>query len=299
MCFRDLGVVASAGPLRRCAVSGARVHAAAGRFARIGKLPLPIKERSLLGTAAGTSAGPYGAACGRPPRRELAGLRAAARQAACRGGLRSAAELALGVLSPTWRLDPEAVVVLAPLWQVAQALRRGTFPRQRWQDVAGSALAGHGRGNGPFAAALLSLQRLGFGEDVECWSGVPEAPQGWRPGHRALHDTRRVLLEAWGKAECAAVAARRADFVHLRLGIDRWATRRLMEQGVLGAEASGALRVVIAGGVITERVASKWGRPSRCPHCGLEDEDVEHRFWKCPPLGSRAAKSIVRTPRPN
>lgn len=280
--IRDLGVVATAGPARRCPVSGARVRLAAGRFARVGRLPLPFRQRCLMGAAAGTAAGLYGAACGRPPARELAGLRAAARLAVCRGGLRSAAEVVFGVLSPSWRLDPEAVVVLAPLWQVALALRRGRFPEALWRETAGAWRAGSGRGAGPVAAALASLQRLGLGGDAECWTGVPEAPQGWRPSERALPDTRRVLLAAWGRAEAARLAQRRAAFEHLEVGVDRWASRRLLESGALDAEAAGALRVVLAGGVVTETVAAKWGRPARCPHCGAAQEDLEHRLWRCP-----------------
>ena len=64
--------------------------------------------------------------------------------------------------------------------------------------------------------------------------------------------------------------------------MDRWATRRLLERGVLSAEAAGALRVVLAGGVVTETVAAKWGRPARCPHCGADQEDLEHWMWQCP-----------------
>eukprot|EP00959_Pyramimonas_sp_CCMP1952_P362865 7598722-Pyramimonas_sp.AAC.1 len=70
--FRDLGVAAGAGPARRCAVEKARVRVATGRFARIGRLPVAFGHRCLLGAAAGTAAGLYGAACGRPPARELA-----------------------------------------------------------------------------------------------------------------------------------------------------------------------------------------------------------------------------------
>ena len=94
--FKDLGAVASAGPRRRCAVAAERVLAAGGRFARIGRLPASFRQRCLLGAAAGTTAGMYGASCGRPPARELAGLRAAARHAVCRGGFRAAAEVVSG-----------------------------------------------------------------------------------------------------------------------------------------------------------------------------------------------------------
>ena len=103
------------------------------RFARIGRLPLRFGQRCLLGAAAGTAAGLYGASCGRPPARELAGLRSAARQAVCRGGFRAAAEIVFGILAPSWRLDPLAVAVLAPLWQAAKALRRQRFPAGLWR----------------------------------------------------------------------------------------------------------------------------------------------------------------------
>ena len=126
--IRDLGVASTAGRGRRCAVTGARARVAAGRFSRIARFPVGFRQRCLLGAAAGTSAGMYGASCGRPPERELASLRSAARQAVCRGGLRAAAEIVFGVLSPSWRLDPAAVAALAPLWQAAKALRRQRLP---------------------------------------------------------------------------------------------------------------------------------------------------------------------------
>eukprot|EP00959_Pyramimonas_sp_CCMP1952_P182052 3806504-Pyramimonas_sp.AAC.1 len=91
---RDLGVVAVAGEVRRSAVAGGRMADARNRFARIARLPVSFGRRCMLGAAAGTAAGLYGAACGRPPESELRGLRAAARHAVCRrGGFRAAAEV--------------------------------------------------------------------------------------------------------------------------------------------------------------------------------------------------------------
>ena len=78
------------------------------------------------------------------------------------------------------------------------------------------------------------------------------------------------------------MAARRADLAHVAGGVDRWATRRLLNDGKLAPDAAGALRAVLAGHVITESVAAKWGRPARCPHCGAACEDRQHRFWDCP-----------------
>ena len=280
--IRDLGVATTAGKARRCAVTAARLRGACTRFARLGRLPLSFGSRCLLGAAAGTAAGLYGAACGRPPVGELAGLRAAAKKAVCRGGLRASAEIVFGVLAPSWRLDPMAVTVLAPLWQAAKALRRRRFPADLWREAAGAMAAGHGRRFGPIAAALRSLAELQMGADIEAWGGIPAAPDGWRPAARALPDTRAVLLEAWGRREAREVARRRADYQHLAGGVDRWATRRLLETGQLAPDAAGALRTVISGNVITESVAAKWGRPRACPHCGATVEDLEHRLWACP-----------------
>eukprot|EP00974_Lingulodinium_polyedra_P007177 681374-Lingulodinium_polyedra.AAC.1 len=69
---------------------------------------------------------------------------------------------------------------------------------------------------------------------------------------------------------------------HLADGIDRHACTRLLAEGALPADAAGALRAVMAGGVICERTARRWnGGRTLCPHCGLAEEDTEHRMWQC------------------
>eukprot|EP00969_Alexandrium_andersonii_P002455 106671-Alexandrium_andersonii.AAC.1 len=105
-------------------------------------------------------------------------------------------------------------------------------------------------------AAARSLAELQLGEDVECWTGVAAAPSGWRPADHSLLDTRAVLLEAWAAREANEVAGRRAGFRHLDVGIDRWATRRLLVSGELAADAAGALRTILAGSVVAEAVAA-------------------------------------------
>ena len=284
---RDLGVVATAGKSRQPPVSQARLRVACGRFARVRRIPASYRWRCLLGAAAGTQAGIYGAACGRPPAQELEQLRRAARVVACRGQ-RAAAEIVFGILSPAWRLDPKTVAVLAPVRQAARALRAGTLPFDVWRATASAVTAGAGRAVGPVAAALASLLSLGLGEDIESWAGVPDAPHGWRPAEHECRSTDRVLLAAWGRAECRKLAARRRDYAHLAQGADRWATRRLLDSGALSAEAAGSLRAVLAGSVVTAAVAAKWGgKPPLCPHCQLADEDLEHRYWTCPAWDAR------------
>ena len=66
-----------------------------------------------------------------------------------------------------------------------------------------------------------------------------------------------MLLAAWARREAREVAGRRADFAHVAVGMDRWATRRLLESGQLAPDAAGALRAVLAGNVVTESVAAK------------------------------------------
>ena len=106
---------------------------------------------------------------------------------------------------------------------------------------------------------------LGLGGDIECWQGVPWAPGGWRPRDRPLQDTREALLDAWARREARAVAGRRADLGHVADGVDRWATRRLLESEELAPDAAGALRAVLTGNVVTETVAAKWGAPGSLP----------------------------------
>ena len=294
--IRDLGVVASAGPRRRAPVSAARLRLARGRFGRIRRIPASFRWRCLLGAAAGTAAGMYGASCGRPPARELEQLRRAARAAVCHGQ-RAAAEIVFGVLSPTWRLDPKATAVLAPVVQAVRAMRSGRLDLTLWRTTAAAVSAGAGRPVGPVSAAVASLQSLGLGSDIETWAGAPSAPHGWRPAEHPRRASVDVLLAAWARAECRKVASRRGDYAHIANGCDRWATRRLLGSASLSAESAGALRSVLCGSVVSEAVASKWnGRTPLCPHCGLADEDLEHRLWWCPAWDAARLQALADMP---
>eukprot|EP00974_Lingulodinium_polyedra_P028526 2749166-Lingulodinium_polyedra.AAC.1 len=70
---------------------------------------------------------------------------------------------------------------------------------------------------------------------------------------------------------------------HLEHGIDRHACGRILGRGCPQPDAAGALRAVMAGATICESTARRWnGGRTLCPHCGLAEEDVERRFWRCP-----------------
>eukprot|EP00974_Lingulodinium_polyedra_P092630 8973943-Lingulodinium_polyedra.AAC.1 len=47
--FKDLGVVARAGPARRAPVAAERIRGAVGRFARIAQLPVTFRVRCQMG----------------------------------------------------------------------------------------------------------------------------------------------------------------------------------------------------------------------------------------------------------
>lgn len=183
---------------------------ACGRFARVVGLTAGFRDGgALVGAAADTVAGLYGAACGRPSAQQLEGLRRVARSAVCKGGQRAAAELVFCILSPTWRLDPKAIAALAPHRQVLRVTRSGTFPQHLWQTIVAAVTAGVGRRDGSVVAALTSMNLLGLGQNVTCWEGVPSAPHGWRSAEHSLHASMRHLLAAWFRAECRKVSARR------------------------------------------------------------------------------------------
>ena len=108
-----------------------------------------------------------------------------------------------------------------------------------------------------------------------------------------MAESVRVLLQAWRASQWRALAGRRPAFAHLAGGVDEWATKRLLHTGRLAADAAAALRVVMAGGVIAERVARRWsGRPARCPHCQQADEDAEESLLVPaePPVETEAEK---------
>eukprot|EP00974_Lingulodinium_polyedra_P036336 3484599-Lingulodinium_polyedra.AAC.1 len=70
---------------------------------------------------------------------------------------------------------------------------------------------------------------------------------------------------------------------HLADGVGRYARTRILAEGKLAADAAGALRAVVAGGVICETTARRWnGGRTLCPYCAQADEDPERRFWQRP-----------------
>eukprot|EP00974_Lingulodinium_polyedra_P114909 11128177-Lingulodinium_polyedra.AAC.1 len=52
----------------------------------------------------------------------------------------------------------------------------------------------------------------------------------------------------------------------------------------------------MAGAAVFERTARRWnGGRTLCPHCGLADEDAEHRFWRRPQWGETRRLAVIGT----
>eukprot|EP00974_Lingulodinium_polyedra_P097531 9454582-Lingulodinium_polyedra.AAC.1 len=52
----------------------------------------------------------------------------------------------------------------------------------------------------------------------------------------------------------------------------------------------------MAGAAVFERTARRWnGGRTQCPHCGLAEEDAEHRFWQCPRWDETRRTAVIGT----
>ncbi len=92
-----------------------------------------------------------------------------------------------------------------------------------------------------------------------------------------------------------ALGARRAEFRALCGGVDRYAALRLFRGAHLAPDEQGALRAVLAGGVVPQARAAKWCGLEVCPFCRREPETLWHRFWACPRWEAGRA-AVLRLP---
>ena len=77
---------------------------------------------------------------------------------------------------------------------------------------------------------------------------------------------RTLLVEAFYAKRATIVARLCHDFAHLATGIDLAATRRA-ECRKWPEDRKAALRVVQAGGVVTQPIVCKWNGERLCPLC--------------------------------
>jgi hypothetical protein len=134
---------------------------------------------------------------------------------------------------------------------------------------------------GPAHAFLTACNRAGLdvAPDATSLSGggvrVEWVTEPW-------YLVQQSILRAHSTKSLAAVAGRRPVFVTLADGVDRGLTLQL-ESSTWQDSRKAALRVVLTGSVILQKLAAEWVVGSdRCPHCKLAVEDLSHLFWACP-----------------
>ena len=134
---------------------------------------------------------------------------------------------------------------------------------------------------GPAAALRGSLRRAGctllMGPRIRDTLGNVIAVRA-----PAFH-VRWFLHEALWHTQLNQLCKRRPFFQEAAHGVDDALTLRLLKSGKLTEDVAASLRLLMAGGTVTQAIASKWSPGGTlCPHCRLASEDLAHRLWSCP-----------------
>ena len=274
--FVDLGVLQAASNTRTSAESVRRAELALAKMSRISSVALPFHQRCLLTSSSGVPTAMFGMAAQPLSNGVVSGLRAAAFDSIWKSGRRSAPEIVFGLLAPR-RADPLAVSIFEPWRLVRGCLASGLISDQEFYHL----LLGSRDVVGPVAALRGSLRRSGctllMGPRLLDPAGkiIPVSAPA-----RQVHD---FLQEALWLTQLKTLCKRRPFFQEARGGLDVDLTLRLIRSGKLCEDVAASLRLLMAGGSITQAVASKWspGGPL-CPHCGLDAENLAHRLWLCP-----------------
>ena len=121
----------------------------------------------------------------------------------------------------------------------------------------------------------------------------------WNLADCELGALYHAVREALRRRECTKAALRRTDMVGLEAGIDRSATRKLLDSGKLTPYEQGILRNILAAAIWTQlRLAHKSSTPcdETCPHCGQAAEDALHMYWFCGAWDELRAEFLPRLP---
>ena len=132
-----------------------------------------------------------------------------------------------------------------------------------------------------FAFYALRLRGHLLRWDVE---PIAEHPGGlWEPLSEGLGDTIRWLRARWRAIASSAVARRRPPFWEAEPGIDWHSAETALSRSGLSLPRQAAARSAMVGDSVTATRASHWRAISRsCPHCGCDEETIEHQLWHCP-----------------
>jgi hypothetical protein len=192
-----------------------------------------------------------------------------------RSGSRSAQELVFGLFVP-WRGNPTAVCIMQPIQFLREAIRKEVLAIEAlpW-------LLSVNATTGPVHAFITACNRAGLEVSPDATSLFNEGVRiAWTCEPWYL--VRQSILKAHSIKSFTALAGRRPVFAALLDGVDRGLTLQF-ESAPWQESRKAALRVVLTGGVIVQKLASKWvAGGDRCPHCKLAVEDLSHLFWACP-----------------
>ena len=274
--FVDLGVLQSVSNIRTTAESVRRAELALVKLSRISLVALPFHQRCLLTSASGVPTAMFGMAAQPLSNVVVLGLRTAAFGAIWRSGKRSAQEIVFGLLAPS-RTDPLAVSVVEPWRFLRGCLAGGQISDLEFDHL----MLGSRDVVGPVAALRGSLRRAGctllMGPRIQDSFGQIMAVRA-----PAFH-VRGFLHDALWHAQLKLLCKRRPLFKEAEHGVDAVLTLGLLKSGKLQGDVAASLRLLMAGGTVTQAIASKWlPGGSLCPHCGLDSETLAHRLWSCP-----------------
>ena len=142
--------------------------------------------------------------------------------------------------------------------------------RKVWGERQFEEVWGHASRDGPLASFKRLLEEVGL--EGSFGAGGPE----WQYKHSA----HAKLDEALVRSDLTWVSQRRPG-LRDAASIDARATRaiasRMAAQGPREAFES-----VIIGDMVTRHVTKHWQQHDGKCQCGLEEETVEHVFWRCP-----------------
>ena len=181
-----------------------------------------------------------------------------------------------GLLAPR-RADPLAVSVFEPWRLLRGCLSSGQIAELEFDHLK----LGSRDVVGPVAALPGSLRRAGstllMGPRIRDTLGNVLAVRA------PSFQVRRFLQEALLHTQVHQLCKRRPFFQEAAHGVDDTLTLSLLKSGKLTEDVAASLRLLMAGGTVTQAIASKWSPGGTlCPHCGLAPENLAHRLWSCP-----------------
>jgi hypothetical protein len=295
--FMDLGVAQPPVRIAPAPFVRKRVGNGIGKLERTSVLSLSLLKRGRFAAASGIPSATYGSSVTALSIAALRSLQTAAFHAVWRSGARSAQELVFGLFVP-WRGSPSAVCTVQPIQFLRDAVKRGVL------DVPTLArLLTVRTPTGPVHAFVAACLRGDITMSLD--ATIMEFRGGMRMAwlSESWYLVRQAILGSHTAKSYAAVALRRPGIAAaLSNGIDRGLTLRF-ENSSWQESRKAALRVVLAGGVIVQKLAARWvAGGDRCPHCKLAVEDLSHLFWACPrweklrhiTLGSHSKAELLR-----